>query len=88
MGTPLGPGLAPVPQVLRPVLPPPPVVVSQMPPSHAHLSDEPASKKAKTEDNLIPEQQWLITHPVSVCASHMHVTYVMCCVLCAVCYVL
>lgn len=59
-------GLAGVPQVIhRPVMPPAPVVVQQMAPVPSHMMDEPPSKKAKTEESLIPEHQWLHAHPVS-----------------------
>ena len=66
-GMPLG---APLGVQFRPVLPPQPVVVPQMPQSQPHEDDGPPSKKAKTEDNLIPEPQWLMTHPV--CEAQCH----------------
>lgn len=70
LGAPLGAGIAAVSQVLRPVLPPASVVVQPMaPPTQQSLMDEPPSKKAKTEDSLVPERQWLGAHPVSLCAS-------------------
>ncbi|XP_013393875.1 splicing factor 3A subunit 1-like [Lingula anatina] len=48
-------GMAP-----RPFVPPPPQPVQPAPqPTAAKTDEEPPSKKAKTEDQLVPEQEWI-----------------------------
>lgn len=51
------PGFPAMPPMVRPQAPPPPA-------SSAPQEDEPPSKKQKTEDQLVPEEEWLRQHKV------------------------
>lgn len=57
---------APMGVQFRPVMPPQPVVVPQVPVPRPDEDDGPPNKKAKTEDNLVPEHAWLAAHPVCI----------------------
>lgn len=69
MGTAVPAPLGVVPHHLyRPVMPQTavPVPAPHKPPAAAAMmDDEPPSKRAKTEDSLIPEDHWLAQRPVS-----------------------
>ena len=52
------PGYPAMPPMVRPQAPPPPA--ASIP------DDEPPSKKQKTEDQLVPEEDWLRQHKVGL----------------------
>lgn len=63
---PPGPPGMMVAQPMRPPgFPAPPPLVQAQQPVPAPQEDEPPSKKQKTEDQLVPEEEWLKQHKVT-----------------------
>lgn len=65
---PFVPVLPPVPPPVTAPIPPPPPPGAAIEPMEAPPGDEPASKKTKTEDQLIPEEEFLRSQPSDVVA--------------------
>jgi hypothetical protein len=63
-GMPLAPMMPPVPPPIRPPVQPPAAPTTR--PSEPS-EDEPLSKRAKTEDQLVPENEFLAANKVCVC---------------------
>jgi len=53
------------PMVQRPAAPPPPAPSAPGAAAMGGGDDEPPNKKQKTEDQLVPEDEWLKQHSVS-----------------------